>query len=195
MKQINKTTEKVEHQKILNPMDFWDSNLPIHPPDLGKDIQALIDRTFRAKSFLQTNELITHHNLTYTVEDDTSKVLVVEFCKQLIKEYNCQTPSEIAICEIAACAFIRHLEYLQKLKLLMQLIMYSQDYLNKNLSVVGKEADRAQRTFMSAITQLKYLKNSPLTVSIKTETAYLSQYQQVNNKEPEKKGDVINEAK
>ncbi len=47
----------------------------------------------------------------------------------------------------------------------------------KYLSVLSKELDRANRQYISALQTLYSLKQPPLSVSLKTDTAYLANQQ------------------
>lgn len=134
-------------------------------------IQSLQQR----RKALITNELTTHYGLTYCVRDDY-KGFVVEFCNQIIEEYNCKKPSEIALAEVAACAFVRHLDYAEALRCLLHNLPFN-NLVNNSVAIISKEIDRSQRVFATAITLLKQLKSPRLEVKIKTTNAFVAQNQ------------------
>lgn len=107
--------------------------------------------------------------------------LVIEFAKQLTIEYDCKTPSERALVQITVIAYAKILEFTGRLS----------DNLNANdpwlsheknglKSVLGKELDRANRRFITALTTLKQLKAPSLEISVKAKTAFVAQNQQIN---------------
>jgi len=120
-------------------------------------------------------ELDTHFALTETTSA-RYRALVVKLCKQIIQEYDCKTPSEKALAEIIAGAFVRQLRCASRLE-----DGLGSDNLNSYtasiMSVIGKELDRAHRQYLSAIQTLRIIKQPPLNVSIKTNTAIVGQNQ------------------
>ena len=122
-------------------------------------------------------ELDTHYALAQTTSKEY-QTLAIEFCKQLIQEYNCKTPSEKALAEIIAGAFVRQLRCAKRLE----------DCIGGSLnsggaafmSALGKELDRATRTFLIALTTLKQIKNPPVKINVKPTAALIAQNQQIN---------------
>lgn len=115
---------------------------------------------------------------------DRFRVFALEFLKNLQKEYECKTPSEKSLAEVAVLNFIRVLVSQFKIN----------DYLDKcsvtsigvgYLNVMSKELDRAERHYLTSLQALRMLKTPLLTMNIKTNTAVLGQNQmvQVNNKQ------------
>lgn len=111
------------------------------------------------------------------------EVFVVDFNLKLQKEYNCITPSEKSLAEVVALNFVRVLETQHKIN----------SYLGKEtiadigvgyLNVLSRELDRAQRHYLTSLQMLKILKNPPLEVNIRTQTAVVGKNQivQTNNK-------------
>lgn len=130
----------------------------------------------------------------------------IDFMRNIQKEYNCQTMIEKAIAEQAASAFVRGLEIQKKL----QIALDTQERLNNGhdacernkyspngffhacqraayglqyVSFLGKELERANRQFLASIQTIKILKQAPMQVTIKAQTAVLGQNQivQTNN--------------
>lgn len=138
---------------------------------------ALIQEYESKMRELLTGELSTHFALNYTV-GNYYKEMVVKFCNQLLEEYSCKTPSEIALAEIAASSFARYLDYSDLLSEISHKPFNKM--INTSFSVLSKEVDRAYRAYVSAILTLKQLKNPPLKVRIKTTNAFIAQNQQIN---------------
>lgn len=130
----------------------------------------------RAKE-LFTDELYSHISLRYTV-GNYYKEMVIRFCNQLIEEYNCKTPSEIGLAEIAASSYAKYLDYSDLLSETSHKLF--SNIISSSFSALSKEVDRSQRAFVSAILTLKQLKSPPMTVRIKAKNAFVAQNQQVN---------------
>ena len=64
--------------------------------------------------------------------------------------------------------------------------MNAGEYITENrtkyLAMLSKQIDRANRQFLSALTTLKQLKTPSIEMNIKTNTAFVSQNQQINSK-------------
>jgi len=123
-------------------------------------------------------EFDTHFALWQTTSSQY-RSLIGEFCKQIIKEYDCQTPSEKALAEIMAGAFVRQLRCATRLEESIEagsLLPGATAF----MSVIGKELDRATRTFLSALSTLKQIKCSSISLNIKAPTSFIAQNQQIN---------------
>ena len=120
----------------------------------------------------------SHYNLANTT-DETFGVLAVDFCKQIIQEYKCETPSEKALAELLTSAYIRYLRVANRLD-----TGISSDYLSKErnafMTILSKELDRAFRAYLAALTTFKQIKSHPIRLNIKATTAFVAQNQQVN---------------
>lgn len=122
-------------------------------------------------------ELNTHFALAETTSEGY-RTLAVEFCKKLIQEYNCKTPSEKALAEIIAGAFVRQFRCAKRLEYCIGGSLSPGGAVF--ISAIGKELDRATRTFLIALTTLKQIKNSPVKLNVKATTAFIAQNQQIN---------------
>ncbi len=139
--------------------------------------------------------LETHIHTSRTVRE-MYRPLVVDTTKKLIIEYQAESPSEIMLAQLAASAYGRYIEYTT------QFVRHGQqdrisDTQNTFYSLFSKESDRAFRQFQSALSMLKQMKSPALNVTVKTNTAFVAQNQQVNatadNNKPHEY--EINEAK
>lgn len=106
--------------------------------------------------------------------------LIVAFARQLIEEYKCDGPSEKAIAEVAAGAYIRILEYSE---LFIHMRKNSELSHEKNgfYSIVSKELDRAHRQFESALSTLKQMKVPALAFTVNSKNTFIADKQQFNN--------------
>jgi len=100
--------------------------------------------------------------------------------KEIVKEFDCQKYSELALVDILVNAYARNLMYSKKL-LNTACMGHTTPGLNNFMAIMSKEVDRANRTFFSALEILKAIKQPGLKVNIKTNTAFVSQNQQFNN--------------
>ena len=153
----------------------------------------------REVEILKAFETDTHVALVEGT-DYRYQATVLQHCADLIKEYDCTTPSEKALCEFAAMAFVRHLSYTRKLKDLAdeswslanrrtrrptrhymgeqeETWYLASDHI-RHINATSKEIDRAQRQYQTAIGQLAQMKSPVPEVHIKT--AFMAQNQQIN---------------
>ncbi len=143
-------------------------------PDEGIDASVHI-KVDRALSLLN---LDNHHLLLQTV-GERYKGFLLEMCRQITEEYSCATASQKALAQMAASAYVRSLEYGDKLNGQIG-INWHDKALNAYTAILSKEVDRAYRQFVSAMTLLKQMKAPELSVNIKTNTAFVAQNQQIN---------------
>ncbi|MBU0976354.1 hypothetical protein KJ918_06145 [Patescibacteria group bacterium] len=103
---------------------------------------------------------------------------ITNFVNTLIDEYECVTPSEKALTQIAASAYVRMIMASKKLN-----DAHYYEYLsherNGYLASLSKEVDRASRQFVHTVQTLKQLKSPPLKINVKTKAAYIAQNQQL----------------
>jgi hypothetical protein len=105
---------------------------------------------------------------------------VIQFARDLVQEYGCKTMSEKALAELAAASYGRVLEYSQVFNSCLR-IEYLSSEKNNYYSMIGKEVDRANRQFITSLNLLKQIKSPNIQVSVKTNAAFISQNQQINN--------------
>jgi len=107
------------------------------------------------------------------------KIMATSLCNDLIREYDCKTPSEKATAQIIANAYIRIMKYSRRLDAFNDI-----DYLSfeKNgfYSMISRELDRAERQYISALGILRQMKQPQMQVNIKTNTAFIADKQQLN---------------
>ena len=106
--------------------------------------------------------------------------LVLGFSRQITKDYDCKTSGEKALAQVVVNAYIRILEYTRRLDFCKKIDYLSREVVNF-YSMLSKELDRANRHFITALTTLKQLKDPTLKISVKTESAFIAENQQLNN--------------
>jgi len=153
-----------------------------------KDIKKLSEA---AEKVLIMEGLDTHYPLTETI-GKRYRPLAIEFNRQLLKEYNCQTSSEKALAQVIVNAYIRILEYSQLLYTCQETNWLSSEK-NGFYSMLSKELDRANRQFITTLTTLKQVKTPSLEVNVKTRATFVAQNQQLNINPPEKGDSKKNE--
>lgn len=106
----------------------------------------------------------------------------INLSRQLQEEYNCQTVSEKATAELAAVNYVRTLDIQRRLNNI-GVAGYAVDSAIKFIAVLSKELDRANRHYLTTIQTLRMMKQVPMKVSIKANTAVIGQNQivQTNN--------------
>lgn len=105
--------------------------------------------------------------------------LVIEFSNDLIEEYKCITQGEKALAQVVANAFIRIIEFSQTLHNWRN-VEFVDDQQTRHYSKIGKELDRANRQFVSAIGTLKLMKASSIELNVTANNAFIAENQQIN---------------
>jgi len=119
----------------------------------------------------------------YTVSEAVSerlRPLTIEFCKHIVKEYDCKTTSEKALAQLASSAYVRILEYTRIFNGSIRDKYLSHEQ-NGYYSLFSKEVDRAYRQFNTSITTLKQLRSPQIEVNIRAKTAFVADQQQIND--------------
>ena len=115
-----------------------------------------------------------------TVVSEDYQPFLIAFARQLIEEYKCDNPSEKAMAEVAAIAYVRVLEYTD----LFRCIRKTNDISNEKngfYNTVSKELDRAHRHFESSISMLKQMKVPPINLKVHSKNTFIADKQQFNN--------------
>lgn len=110
---------------------------------------------------------------------DEFREISVAFLDQLIKEYDCKTPSEKVLAQMATNAYTRSFEYSEKLRDCLAIEWHSSEK-NGFFSLMSKEIDRASRQYNAAIILLKQMRMPPIELNVKTKTAFIVENQQIN---------------
>lgn len=145
---------------------------------------GVIDRNATKKSAdtfrkaMEVYSLDTHFLLSETVEKQY-RAQVIEFSRQLIIDYNCQTAGEKALAEIIVSAYARVLRYSRYLNAATDRESINSTHVAL-FSVISKELDRANRHFNTALTTLIQIKSPSPEINIRAKTAFVAQNQQIN---------------
>ena len=136
--------------------------------------------------------LETHYPLVETV-NPSYRPLAIEFSRQLIKEFDCKTPSEKALAQIVVNAYLRVIDASRRHNNCLEAAQYLSDERTKYLAVASKQLDRANRQFITALTTLKQIKTPSFEINVKTKAAFVAQNQQLNINPPNKDNTNKNE--
>ena len=139
-------------------------------------------------------EFETNIALVMTVPEDY-RPMVIELFREIVKEYDCKTPSEKALVEVVVNSYAKTMVYSQKFLSCVEVGKYLSDTRTRYLAVMSKELDRAHRQFDSALMRLKQMKSPSISFNVKTDTAFFADKQQVNVGEQDKQKNENNEAK
>lgn len=104
------------------------------------------------------------------------KTFVIDLSRNIQKEYNCITPSQRATAESIACAYGRILQTSTRISKYLELGTINELGV-KYLAVMSKELDRAQRHYTIGLQILYMLKQPPLSITVKAETANIANSQ------------------
>lgn len=118
--------------------------------------------------------------LMSTVIPDHYRTFAIDMSRKLQQEYNCQSVSEKATCEIVTVNFVRVLEIQRKLNSVLELGSTTSN-LNQYMAVLSKELDRANRQYQSMLQTLRLMKQIPFQVTVKAQTAVIGQNQLIQS--------------
>jgi hypothetical protein len=144
-------------------------------PEILKGLTELAYKTMMMRG------LDNHYPMAETITQN--RPLIIEFATRLVEEYDCKTPTEKSLAQVAAGAYGRIVEY-SRLFNNCQRLEYLSHEKNGYYSILSKELDRAQRHFITALTTLRQLKSPDIKVSVRANTAFVAQNQQLNNHQP-----------
>lgn len=165
-------------EKLSATFTEWQNN-----PKPSKELSAQLQEELRQA--LPIIALDTHHFIAEIVSE-RYRPFAITFTNQLIEEYQCKTPSEKALAQNIAGAYVRILELSNSTTSMTRADTISQTK-NGLYAVLSKELDRAQRHFTSSLLVLKQMKSPSLEVNIKARTAFIAHNQQVNATSPDAK--------
>jgi len=165
-------------------------DLKIHDKVTKKILPKLFDKNSTEEKDTSTRLKVLHlfgldtHIPVWESVSNQYGLLAMEFSKGLIKEYDCKTPSEKALAQVTANAYVRVMEYSNTMEtgrdktVKLNLIPY--------YAVIGKELDRANRHFISNLMALKQMKAPAMKINVNARTAFVAENQQVNINRDEK---------
>ena len=107
---------------------------------------------------------------------ESYKTFGIDLMRKIQIEYGCVSASEKATAELAASNYVRTLVIQRHITNYLSLGTISEIGV-KFLAVLGKELDRANRHYLTTIQTLRMLKQPPIQVNIKTNTAVVGQNQ------------------
>ncbi|MEI6690824.1 MAG: hypothetical protein WCL07_03700 [bacterium] len=165
--------------------------------------------TFSMSGFkaITLNEFENGVLMTESVPDEY-RTLAITMSRKLQSDYDCKIMSEKALVEIAVVSYVRFLDLQKRMEESLntqKILSYSHDtcWTDRNrpiddtrkntcqrtkheltlLTILGKELDRANNHYFMALHMLQNLRQSPMQINIRTQTAVVGQNQvlQANN--------------
>lgn len=159
-----------------------DKALSLAQEQYAEAIDTRNGKTEKVLTFLNSKSLDSKYHLAKVIDTDYLP-FALRFIEDLKKEYEAKTPSEISLVQMAVLAYCRYLESSRFFR-----IYGSNEYPTsakaQYLSVFEKDMDKAYREYTSVLQTLRNIKQPPMTVSIKTNTAFVAQNQQNNANTP-----------
>lgn len=157
---------------ILAKMDEADEE---EKDRLSKKHNFLLDQ------FVRMHEFEKHFLLAESVNTKFAAISI-KMTQDLIKEYNCTTTLEKSLVEIIVNAFCRSLNLSAQLTTVLSRDSIGIEQSHINLyNFLGKELDRANREYLTALSTLQQIKSPSIKVNLKAETAIVGQNQQFNS--------------
>ncbi|MDD5147795.1 MAG: hypothetical protein PHV63_04620 [Candidatus Daviesbacteria bacterium] len=146
-----------------------------------KDTEKVQDATREGKLYKAMTLLeFEKGTLMMDVIPNKYRTFCIDFSRNLQREHHCEHPSEKATAELVALNFVRVLEIQDKINTYFADGGVTEARV-KYLAVLSKDLDRANRHYLNALQTLKMLKQPPLEVNIKTQTAIVGQNQIVQS--------------
>lgn len=157
---------------ILAKMDEADEK---EKDRLSKKHNFLLDQ------FVRMHEFEKHFLLAESVNTKFA-AMSIKMTQDLMKEYNCTTTLEKSLVEIIVNAFCRSLNLSAQLTTVLSRHSIGIEQSHINLyNFLGKELDRANREYLTALSTLQQIKSPSIKVNLKAETAIVGQNQQFNS--------------
>lgn len=168
-----RTSPKVLIQKLINNAnDYLDTDSTEKKDYLLKQLENNFSKA------IYIHSLENHIDITGTVHE-TYQPLVIELANQVISDFGCVTAHEKALAGIVASSYTRYIQYSAKFANAQLSDSMSKEK-TQYYTMFSKEADKAHRQFLSALTVLQQLKSPVPTINVKTNTAFVAQNQQNN---------------
>lgn len=136
------------------------------------------DAVLKYHNALMTFGLETCYPLAQTTAP-AYRGFIVNLTKEIELEFKCITASEKMLAQNIASAYVRGMQFTEKLNNFLLGDQLSHER-NGYYALISKEIDRAQRHYLNNLMALKQLKTPPIELNIKTNTAFISQNQQIN---------------
>lgn len=111
--------------------------------------------------------------------DEKYRQTVRKLTDDMIKEYTCRTDIEKSLAGLAVNSYMRILDNSNRLNNMLNVKEISKAK-NTYIENLSKQIDRSYRQYMQSILTLQQIKSPSLKVSIKTDTAFISNNQQIN---------------
>lgn len=105
-------------------------------------------------------------------------------CRELIKDYACETTAEKALAEAAAAAFMRYLDASRRLNNVFDVDIHITPNKTAYMAMLSKERDRSHRQYLATIISIKQHKAPPIEMTIRAKTAFIAGNQQINGGNP-----------
>lgn len=148
----------------------------------AESIDTKSGETDKVLNFLNSKSLESKYHIVQILEKEFLP-FALRFVDDLTKEYNAKTPSEISLVQMAVLAYCRYLKNSQRFKTFI-----TQEYINsckaQYCSIAERAMEKLYREYISILQTLRHMKQPPMTVSIKTNTAFVAQNQQNNANPP-----------
>ncbi len=148
----------------------------------SKKQQEEVEKRFNDKltQAVLVAERDTHFGLAVSVPEEY-RPMAVELTRNVMKEYECNTASEMMLAETTVNNYIRVLVYSRKFSGCVEAGEYISHERTSYLAVLSKELDRVQRQLTASILALKQLKSPSIEIKVKANTAFVAN-QQVNTR-------------
>jgi len=132
----------------------------------------------RVDIYREYNRVLTNAPIRNSLTDDYQD-MATSLANGLMLEYDCRTPTEMALARMAAISYAKVLDYGEELRN-CRMIEWHSSQKNGYFTMIAKEVDRANRQFMMAVMALRQAKAPKVEVNVTATNAFMAKEQQFN---------------
>jgi len=134
---------------------------------------------------------LDNHTLASETVSERLQPMVRKMATDLVIEYECNSSSEKALAQMVASSYGRYLQYAKFYQNVMHIEWLSTEK-TRHYESIAKEADKAHRQFITALTTLRQIKSPPPSIKITAKQAFIAENQQLNAIGKDREKEIIN---
>ncbi len=178
------TDPKYLLEKVNKAMNAYISSDEKDKEDKLQALNEQVNKVFPAYA-------LDNHTLASETVSERLQPMVRKMATDLVAEYDCKSSSEKALAQMVASSYGRYLQYAKFYQNVMHIEWLSTEK-TRHYESIAKEADKAHRQFITALTTLRQLKSPPPTIKVNAKQAFVAENQQLNTFSKDKETEIIN---
>ena len=145
-----------------------------------KEKRAEMDATYIEKADQAMRAMGMNNFLPIAETLKWNRATVLDLARRLTEELDCKNASERGLVGLMVSAYGRMLDFQRKLNHAVLNCKNLSHEKNGFFMLLSREIDRAHRQYIAALGMLQSIKQPPIKISLKTDTAFIAQNQQLN---------------